>query len=229
LAILLVVLAACGARALASAQTRPATDPADDPRPGLQRFFDAVRSADKTAAMQCWYDDMHDLEAWRRKVIGDLVDHLVDEMIAESRLEQALASKMPGVRREKGEVGQVRGPTPTDNELAKARFTIYRRLAVINWGRDKDSGFPMQYDNRPNEPRWKISKRQWYTTTRSSVGDSLLLTGWFAKAKDATTKEILAGKFKTIEEVDKAYRRHMGELADAAEAKRGAATAPADK
>jgi hypothetical protein len=179
--------------------------------------------------MRCWYDDLRDLEGERRKYIGDLVSHLVDEMIAESRLEQALARKMPGARRDAGEVGQVRGPTPTADELAKARFTIYRRLAVVNWGRDKDSGFPMVYDNWGNEPRWKISKRQWYATTHSSVGDSLLLTGWFAKAKDATTKEILEGKFKTIEEVDKAYQRQMGELADAADAKRSAATAPAKR
>src|SRR5215213_8183609 len=118
-------------REFAAAQTRRATDPADDPRPGLQRFFDAVRSADKTAAMQYWHDDLRDLEGERRKYIGDLVDHLVDEMIAESRLEQALARKMPGVRREEGQVGQVGGLTPTADELAKAQFTLYRRLAVV--------------------------------------------------------------------------------------------------
>jgi hypothetical protein len=226
LAVFLVVLATCFVCEFASAQTRPSSDPADDPRPGLQRFFDAIRGADKTAAMQCWHDDLRDMEGDRRKYIGTIVSHLVDEMIAEYRLEQALASKMPGARREVGQVGRVGGPTPTAEELAKAQFTIYRRLAVINWGRDKDSGFPMVYDNFGNERRWRISKRQWYATTHSSVGDSLLSSGLFAKAKDATTTEILAGKFKTIEEVHKAYARHFGELVEALKAKRSAATAP---
>jgi hypothetical protein len=85
----------------------------------------------------------------------------------------------------------------------------------------------MHYDNQENERRWKISKRQWYATTHSSVGDSLLLSGLSAKAKDATTPEILAGKFKTIEEVNQAYGRHMDELLEAEDAKRGAATVPA--
>jgi hypothetical protein len=222
-AIFLIVLAAWGAHEYALAQTMPSADPANDPRPGLTRFFDAIRSADKTAAMQCWHDDLRELEGDRRKYIGDLVSHLVDEMIAEYRLEQALASKMPDVRCEEGQAGRVGGPTPTADELAKAQFTIYRRLAVINWGRDEDSGFPMVYDNHGNERRWRISKRQWYATTHSSVGDALLLSGLSAKAKDATTPEILAGKFKTIEEVDQAYGRHMEEeLVKVEKAKRGA-------
>jgi hypothetical protein len=229
LAVFLVVLAAGGAGELVFAQARPSTDSADDPRPGLQRFFDAVRHADKTAAMQCWHDDLRYFDGERRKFIGDLIHNLVDDMIADYRLEQALAGKMPDARREAGEAGLVRGPTPTTDELAKARFTIYRRLAVINWGRDADSGFPMQYDNRPNEPRWKISMRQWYETTHSSVGDALLLSGMHAKAKDATASDVLAGKFKTMQQVHEAYLRHLGEAVDALKAKRGAATAPAGK
>jgi hypothetical protein len=96
-------------------------------------------------------------------------------------------------------------------------------------GPDKDSGFPMVYENWGNEPRWKISKRQWYATTHSSVGDALLFSGLNAKAKDATTPEILAGKFTTIQQVNLAYGRHMDKLLDAEQAKRGAATALADK
>jgi hypothetical protein len=60
-----------------------------------------------------------------------------------------------------------------------------------------------------------------------SVGE--LLGGFSAKGKDTTTKEILAGKFKTIEEVDKAYVRHVTEAIDAEKAKRGAATVPAKR
>jgi hypothetical protein len=226
---LAVVLAAGGVGEVVFAQTRPSTDSADDPRPGVQRFFDAVRRADKTAAMQCWHDDLGYFEDDRRKMIGDLILNLVDDMIAEYRLEQALASKMPDARREARESLLVRGPTPTADELANARFTLYRRLAVINWGRDADSGFPMQYDNRPNEPRWKISMRQWYETTHSSVGDALLYSGMHAKAKDATATDVLAGKFKTMQQVHEGYQRHLGEAVDALKAQRGAATAPAGK
>jgi hypothetical protein len=224
LAVFPVFLAACCVGASAQT-TRPSRDPADDPRAGLQRFFDAIRSADKTAAMQCWHDDLRQLEWDRRITIGTLVSHLVDEMIAEYRLEHALATKMPDARRRGlGEAGRSGGPTPTDDELAKAQFTIYRRLAVINWGRDESSGFPMVYI-RGDEPRWKISKLQWYSTTHSSVGDALLFGGFSAKAKDATTADILAGKFKTIEQVNEAYGRHMDKLIDAEKAKRGGATA----
>jgi hypothetical protein len=219
----LAVLLAFGIHRVALAQTRPSTDPANDPRPAIERFFDAVRHSDKAAAMQCWENDVEGDE--RRVHVAELVSHLLDEMIASQHLEQALASKLPDVYRQ---VSQSGNTTPTDIDVANAKYTVYRRLAIVSWGRRDESGFPMEFDNRPNQQRWKISMRQWYTTNRSSVGDSMLLSGWGAKTKERTAADILDDKVKTNEQLQKAYLRHMREAADAGKQNApAAATSPA--
>jgi hypothetical protein len=66
---------------------------------------------------------------------------------------------------------------------------------------------------------WKISMQQWHETTRSSVGDSLLLSGWSAQATDLTTKDVVAGRVQTVEGLSETFMRHLSELAEAEESK----------
>jgi hypothetical protein len=218
-----LALAVGGVGQVVWAQTRPTTEPADDPRPALVRFFDAVCRADRAAALACWDNDVERDE--QRRYVEDLVGHLVDEMIASYRFEQALAQKFPDAYDKARQAG---GNTPTTADLAAAQFTVYRRLAIVKWGRNEDDGFPMEFNNADRaHPHWKISMRQWHETNRSSVGDSMLLSGWGAKAKEATAKEILGGDLKTIESVQEAYMRHVSELADAEKRGiKGPSTAP---
>jgi hypothetical protein len=66
--------------------------------------------------------------------------------------------------------------------------------------------------------------QQWHETNNSSVGDSMLMSGWVPKATALTTQEILAGKFKNIDEVDEAMLQHLTDIADAADKADKAAT-----
>ena len=59
--------------------------------------------------------------------------------------------------------------------------------------------------------------QQWYETNRSSVGDSMLMSGWGAKAKEIITKEMLAGEFKNVEEMQTAYMKHIKEISESTE------------
>ncbi len=79
--------------------------------------------------MQCWDNDVEGDE--RRKYVAQLVSHLLDEMIASHRFEQALADKLPDAYRKASQAGNT---TPTEVDVAKAKFTLYRRLAIVNWG-----------------------------------------------------------------------------------------------
>jgi hypothetical protein len=185
---------------------------AADPRQDLAMFFDAVRRGDQASAFDCWDNDIAPLD--QRAYVEDLVRHLMREMIAGYRLEQALSAKLPEEYDKARRAGRC---TPTPEELAAAQFTSYRRLAIVKWGAAEDAGFPMVLDSRDqSHPRWKISMQQWYATNHSSVGDSMLMSGWGAEAKDLTAKEILDGNLRTIESVQLAYVRHMNELAKAA-------------
>jgi hypothetical protein len=216
----------------AGAQARPtvspATQPEDDPRFGLGLYFDALRKGDEAAAYACWFDDISSDEE-QRKYIADLVHHRVVEMIADCQLQKELALHLPDIYRQAQKSG---GAPPEPSKLSSAQFTVYRRLAVIKWGDDEDDGFPMVLDNTDRAHKvWKISMQQWHETTRSSVGDSMLLSGWSAKATDMTTKDVRDGKIRTLEALSEAFLRHMSDLANAeeAEANHGPSTAPAAK
>lgn len=52
----------------------------------------------------------------------------------------------------------------------------------------------------------------------------MLMSGWVPKATALTTQEILAGKFKNIDEVDEAMLQHLTDIADAADKADKAAT-----
>ena len=210
-------VAVCGQPA--GPPTKPATiptvDPNEDPRPGLAAFFDAIRKADEPAAFNCWFADIRNDED--RKSVEDLVHHLIREMIGTAKFEAALRSKFPadfeGIRRSGS-------TTPDAAQLLGCKFTTYRRLAICRWADDEDAGFPMVLDNHERIQNkhgvWKVSMQQWYETNRSSVGDSMLSSGWGVKAKELITKEMLAGKFKNVDEMQTAYLKHMKEISDSA-------------
>ena len=194
--------------------TEPTTEPTADPRPGLVAFYDAVRHGDEAKAFGCWYDDVEGDDA--RKQVEGLVHHLVTEMIATARLEDALRQKLPADYKKARSDG---GITPDTATLAGCRYTIYRRLAICSWGPEEDDGFPMVLDNSgkyQNQPEtWKLSMQQWHETNASTVGDPMLLSGWGAKAKDLTTKDLIAGKFKNADDIQLGFMKHMKEIADA--------------
>jgi len=145
-------------------------------------------------------------------------------MTARYRFEQALAKRFPDAYEAARRGGDT---TPTAAELSTARFLTYRRLTIVKWGDGEEDGFPMVLDNTDDARQvWKISMQQWHETNGSSVGDPLLLSGWGARSTDMIAKEMLEGKFKTLEEVQQAYMRHFGALADEAKKQDAPATHP---
>jgi hypothetical protein len=205
------------------ASTEPTTEPLVDPRPGLVAFYDALRHGDEAKAFGCWYDDAEGDD--NRKQVEDLVHHLVTEMIASARFEDALRQTFPADYKKAQSDG---GITPNTATLSGCQYAVYRRLAICSWGKDEDDGFPMVLDNSgmfQNQPAvWKLSMQQWHETNASSVGDPMLLSGWGAKAKDLTTKDLLAGKFKSADEMELGFLKHMNEIADAEDKAEKAAT-----
>ena len=206
-----ILLAAPGCTTPAAPRASPTTHPTTiptstiDPRSGLITFFEAVHSENEPAAFACWMNDIADSS--QTQYVEDLVHHLITELVATSRFEKAIAAKFP---RDYQEQRRQNNLTPDPAQLAAARFAVYRRLAIVSWGDDEDDGFPMVLDNHDRAaPLWKISMQQWHETTRSSVGDSILLSGWGATAKNVTTKEVLAGKFSTFQGAQEAYLKHL--------------------
>jgi len=217
---LFCVATICFASGLLQAQaTRPATQSAvdadSDPRPNLSHFFDAIRNGDESAAFDLWYDDIPGDDD-HRKHVESLVHHLDAELAAEAKFQTAMSQKMPVELEKMRKQGSI---LPDSKTILGCQFTAYRRLAICKWGEDEDDGFPMVLDNHGKyqgiPEAWRISMQQWYETNKSSVGDSMLLSGWGAKAKDLTTKDLLAGKLKTMDDVEGAYIDHMKEISDA--------------
>ena len=205
--------------------TASATQPDGDPRLGLAAFYDAVRAGDEAKAFACWYDDVQSDD--RRTEVEELVRHLVKEMIASARFEDALRQKFPADYDKARREGHM---TPEAPLLTSCRYAVYRRLAICSWGQDEDDGFPLVLDNsgifEKRPAVWKLSMQQWHETNQSSVGDSMLLSGLGARAKDLTTKDVLAGKFKNADEIELGFLQHMHELEEADEKASSAATKP---
>jgi len=172
------------------------------------RFFEAVRRGDEVGAFACWENDIREDE--HRKYVENIVANFTKSLCANFRFEEAIAKKFPVRHREMRDEGET---APGDEKISAAQFTVYRRLAIVRWGKDEEDGFPMVLDNRDQaRPVWKISMQQWYEANRSSVGDSMLGADFLAKATDLTTKEILEGKYHSLEAVGKAYLRHWEEM-----------------
>jgi hypothetical protein len=226
--LLAILSAASGCTNAANQPTRSAENPttvpvsAGDPRTGLIAFFDAVRRENESAAYACWMNDVDNSDD--RQYVEDLVHHLVTELIATARFEQAIARKLPRDYEQQRRLNKL---IPNSIKLSSARFAVYRRLAIVSWGDDEDDGYPMVLDNSgPGTPVWKLSMHQWHETTRSSVGDSILISGWGARAKDLTTKELLAGKFPTLEAAEEAYLHHLLDNAESDAKRESPSTIP---
>jgi hypothetical protein len=99
---------------------------------------------------------------------------------------------------------------PTPEQVAKAKFTTFRRLAIIRWSDDEDAALPMVLDTSMKPPKWKISLSHYRETTRSSVGDSFGMID-MAAVIDSLTKDVLDGKVKSKDELQEAQLRHLEE------------------
>jgi hypothetical protein len=190
-----------------------------DPRAALVAYFDAVRQGDENKALACWMDDVD--AADRRKYTEEIVRAFVRQSIAAAHLEDSMRQKLPTDFQKLRHDGNA---MPNDAQLATCRFTTYLRLAICAWGSQEDDGLPMVLDSSRHPATWRISMQQWYETNRSSVVDSMLITGWQAKAMELTEKEVLAGKLKNADEVELSLIDHMNDLAEAEDAP--AATQP---
>ena len=192
-----------------------AGDPLDDPLPGLVSYFDAIRRGDKPTALACWFNDVDGDGS--RSYIASLIPHLIDSLIADYQLEQALVDKLPELHAQMQAAGRT---TPDATRLAAAaKFTTFRRLAIVRWADGDEGACPMVYDNTNRDHGvWKISMQQWHETAGASVGDSFLLGGWTARATEMTAKDIRAGKVHTAEELQSAMLDHLGKLIKETEA-----------
>lgn len=218
----LVVVFLTGAVAASAQTTLPTTQSTTqqdfryppDPRPGLAAFYDAIGKGDEVAAFNCWFDDIKgDAE---RHDVDDLVHHLNREMIATAKFEAALRQKLPAEFEKEHKDGEI---TPESKQLLACKYTVYRRLAICKWGDEEDDGFPMVLDNsgiyQGHPAVWKLSMQQWHETNASTVGDPMLASGFGVKVKDLVTKDLLAGKYKTLDDLLNGYLDHMKEIEDA--------------
>jgi hypothetical protein len=175
-----------------------------DPRPIVVRFFAHVRAGDGEAAWKCWNSAVrHDDD---KKYEETQVRNTIAQWMANFRLEEALQAKAPKLYEQMKANGTL---TPSSAQLAKARFTTFRRLAIVRWSDDEDAALPLELDTNAQPPRWLISLSHYRETTRSSVGDSFRATNVTARAIAEVTKDVLAGKVKTEDDLDEARLRHL--------------------
>ena len=185
----------------------PSRDTADyppDPRVIAVEFFQHIRAGDAAGAWRCWDSDLPDPSD--RKYEEMQVRNSIGIWIADFRLEQALEKKFPSVYEKMKESGEL---TPAPELVAKAKFTTFRRLAIIRWSEDEDAGLPLVLDTSKTPPKWMISLSQYRETTRASVGDSFRSTDAVARATDHLTRDILSGKVKTERDLEGAPARYL--------------------
>lgn len=192
-----------------AAQAATPRDTADypvDPRPIVAQFFQHVRVGEADAAWKCWNSQVR--PGAERKYEETQVRNTIALWIANFRLEQALQMKAPQVYEKMKADGKL---TPTTEQIAKANFTTFRRLAIIRWSDDEDAGLPLELDTGAKPPTWLISLGHYRETTRASVGDSFRVTNIKAIVTEAVTKDVLDGKVRTAEDLAEAQLRHLGE------------------
>ncbi len=173
-----------------------------DPRVAAVEFYGHIRRGEAEEAWKCWFADSRGNAKYQENVVRNTIA----EWISQFRLEQAVEKKLPQLYKE---MEQSRRLTPTPDEIAKARFTAYRRLAIIRWSDDEDAGLPLVLDSSIDPPKWKISLSHYRETTRSSVGDSFHATDMMARVLDSVTKDVLDGKVKTKDELEEAQTRYI--------------------
>ena len=91
----------------------------------------------------------------------------------------------------------------------KASFTTFRRLAIIRWSEEEDSGLPLELDTSRKPSKWLISMKHYRETTRASVGDSFRATDAAVQAIDHLTRDVFDGKVKTERDLSDAHRRYL--------------------
>ena len=185
-----------------SAQARNTLGYPADPRVAAVEFYGHIRRGEAEEAWKCWFADAPS----NAKYEETLIRNTIAEWISQFRLEQAVMKKLPQLYREMEKSASL---IPTPDEIAKARFTAYRRLAIIRWSDDEDAGLPLVLDSGIDPPKWKISLSHYRETTRSSVGDSFHATDMMARVLDSVTKDVLDGKVKTRDELAEAQMRYL--------------------
>jgi hypothetical protein len=189
-----------------AASPRDTADYPIDPRPIVAQFFRYVRAGEAEAAWKCWKSEVR--QGADKKYEETQVRNTIAQWIANFRLEQALQEKVPQLYENMKADGTL---TPTPEQIAKAKCTTFRRLAIIRWSDDEDAGLPLELDTTAKPPTWLISLGHYRETTRASVGDSFRATNITAKATDAVTKDVLDGKVRTAEDLAEAQLRHLDE------------------
>ena len=189
-----------------AATPRDTADYPADPRPVVVEFFQHIRAADAEAAWKCWDSTVGKGED--KKYEATQVRNAIAHWIAQFRLEQTLEKKLPQLYDKMKTDGTL---TPTPEQIANAKFTTFRRLAIIRWDDDEDAGLPLELDTSAKSPRWLISLSHYRETTRASVGDSFRATNITARAIDEVTKDVLHGKVKTSADLADAQMRHLDE------------------
>jgi len=189
-----------------AATPRDTADYPADPRPVVVEFFQHIRAGDAEAAWKCWNSAVGEGEDKTYEVTQ--VRNTIAGWIAQFRLEQAVEKRLPHLYEKMKTDGRL---TPTPEQIAKAKFTTFRRLAIIRWHDDEDAGLPLELDTSAKPPKWLISLSHYRETTRASVGDSFRATDITARATDKVTKDVLEGKVKTAEDLADAQMRHLNE------------------
>jgi hypothetical protein len=189
-----------------AATPRDTADYPADPRPVVVEFFQHVRAGDAESAWKCWDPAVGKGQDKQYEVTQ--IRNTIAYWIAQFRLEQVLEEKLPQLYDEMKSDGTL---IPTPEQITKARFTTFRRLAIVRWGDDEDAALPLELDTSAKPPRWLISLRHYRETTRASVGDTFRVTDIVARATDNVTKDVLDGKVKTAEDLAEAQMRHLGE------------------
>src|SRR5689334_20079750 len=132
------------------AQARDTLGYPADPRVAAVEFFGHIQRGEAEEAWKCWFADSRGNAKYDENVIRNTIS----EWISQFRLEQALMQKMPQLYLEMQKSGSL---TPTPEQIAKASFTKYRRLAIIRWSDDEDAGLPLVLDSGMQPAKWKIS------------------------------------------------------------------------
>ena len=185
---------------------RDTADYPADPRVAVVEFYQHIRAGEAEPAWKCWDADLG--KGADHKYEEAQVRNTIAQWIAQFRLEQALEKKLPEI------YAAMKGNdalTPIPEQIQTARFTTFRRLAIVRWSDDEDAALPLELDTGTKPPKWFISLRHYRGTTRASVGDAFRTTGLLAQSIDDTTKDVLAGKVKTGDDLQAAQMRHLDE------------------
>lgn len=205
-AILLLLATPLPAPTAEAATPRDTVDYPADPRVAVVEFYQHIRAGEAEAAWKCW-----DPAAGKdddRKYEETQVRNTIAQWIAQFRLEQALEKKLPPLYAQMQKNGAL---TPTPEQIQSARFTTFRRLAIVRWGDDEDAALPLELDTSLKQPKWLLSLSHYRETTRASVGDSFRTTDMMAQALDGVTRDVLAGKVKTGDDLQATQLRHLEE------------------